>query len=133
MQSITFREALALAEACHAKAAEEGLSVSVAVVDDGGHAVLLARMDQSIAGGVRAAEAKARTAVLYRRPTRAFAESYREGRPVHMLPDVMPLGGGIPIYRGGVLAGAVGVSGAVESVETALIEGIMEAYELAEG
>ncbi|MBT9385318.1 heme-binding protein [Pseudooceanicola sp. CBS1P-1] len=130
MTAITLAEAQDLAARCHGAAQQEGLRVVAAISDPGGHLVLLARMDGAIAGANRAAEAKARTAVLYDRPTRAFAESYRAGRPVHMLPDVMPLGGGIPLYRNGQLAGALGLSGAVEDVETRLAERVVAAFTL---
>ena len=127
---VTLKEATELTALCQTAAQEEDLRIICAVTDPGGHLVLLTRMDGAIAGGIRAAEAKARTAVLYNRPSSAFAESYRSGRPVHALPDVMPLGGGIPLYRNGILAGAIGVSGAVEDVETALAERVVAAFSL---
>lgn len=125
---ISLDAALALAERCREAAREADMKVIAAVVDDGGHLVALTRMDGAIAGGVEAAQAKARCAVLYRRPTSEFAASYRTGKPVQALPGVIPLGGGIPLIQDGVLIGALGVSGSLEEVETALAERVVAAF-----
>ncbi len=126
--SISLDDALALAERCREAAREADMRIIAAVVDAGGHLVALTRMDGAIAGGSEAAQAKARCAVLYKRPTSAFAASYRSGKPVQALPGVIPLGGGIPLMRDGVLIGALGVSGSVEETETALAERVVAAF-----
>lgn len=100
-----------IAAACRA-AAERQWTVVVAVVDDGGHLIALERMDGTQKGSVRVAEQKARTAILFKRPTKAFEEAVVQGRPNLMtLPDVICLEGGVPLIRDGVYVGAIGVSG----------------------
>ncbi|MGQ7249222.1 GlcG/HbpS family heme-binding protein [Halomonas sp. V046] len=125
LSSISLEEALSLAAQCRHAAKDTDIKIIAAVVDASGHLVALTRMDGAIAGGVDAALAKARCAVLYQRPTSAFADSYRTGKPVQALPNVIPLGGGIPLWRHGNLIGALGVSGAVEETETALAERVI--------
>lgn len=125
---LTLAYALSVAEQCREAAQEADMTIIAAVVDAGGHLVALTRMDGAITGGIEAAQAKARCAVLFRRPTSAFAASYRSGKPVHALPGVIPLGGGIPLIQDGVLIGALGVSGSVEETETALAERVVATF-----
>jgi uncharacterized protein GlcG (DUF336 family) len=110
---IDLEDSRRVAAAARSFAAQNGLTIVVAVVDDGGHLILLERMDGTQKGSVRVAEQKARTAILFKRPTKAFEDAVLQGRPVMAtLPDVICLEGGIPIVRDGVYLGAIGVSGA---------------------
>ena len=110
---IDLEDSRRMAAAARGYAAQNGLTVVVAVVDDGGHLILLERMDGTQKGSVRVAEQKARTAILFKRPTKAFEDAVLQGRPVMAtLPDVICLEGGIPIVRDGDYLGAIGVSGA---------------------
>jgi uncharacterized protein GlcG (DUF336 family) len=110
---ILLEDAQRMAAAARRSAVQNGLTVVVAVVDDGGHLILLERMDGTQKGSVRVAEQKARTAILFKRPTKAFEDAVLQGRPVMAtIPDVICLEGGIPIVRDGVFLGAIGVSGA---------------------
>jgi uncharacterized protein GlcG (DUF336 family) len=91
------------------------------VVDDGGHLISLERMDGTQKGSVRVAEQKARTAILFKRPTKAFEDMVLQGRAVMMtMPDVICLEGGLPLIRDGVYLGAIGVSG-VKSSEDGIV------------
>jgi uncharacterized protein GlcG (DUF336 family) len=88
----------------------------IAVVDDGGHLITLERMDGTQKGSVRVAEQKARTAILFKRPTKLLEDAVLNGRTVMMtLPDVICLEGGVPLVREGVYLGAIGVSGATSA------------------
>src|SRR5207248_1615516 len=88
----------------------------IAVVDDGGNLMALARLDGTFAAGANISIGKARTSVLFKRPTRVFEElvnSNGKGRTVMTaLNDFTPLIGGIPITVDGQIVGGVGVSGA---------------------
>ncbi len=87
-------------------------NVIIAIVDDGGHLLYLERMDGVQIPSLKIAQAKARTAALYRRPTKAFAERLNGGSMSTLnLPDVMTLEGGLPIVVDGVTIGGIGVSG----------------------
>jgi glc operon protein GlcG len=84
----------------------------VAIVDSGAHLVYLERMDNAQIGSIRVAIGKARSAVLYRRPTKVFDDLLAKGRTTLLaLPGVSPSEGGLPIVVGGKLIGAIGASG----------------------
>lgn len=88
----------------------------IAVVDDGGNLMALERLDNTFAAGALISVGKARTAALFKRPTRAFEEIIRNGRtPMIALNDFTPLQGGIPIQVDGQIVGGVGVSGAASA------------------
>jgi glc operon protein GlcG len=87
----------------------------IAVVDDGGNLMALERLDGTFAAGANISIGKARTAVLFKRPTKAFEDIIKNGRTAMVaLPDSLftPLQGGIPILVDGQIVGGVGVSGA---------------------
>lgn len=105
----TARVAAAGAEAAAKKA---GATVVIAVVDDGGHLLLLERLDDTQVASVDVGIAKARTAAIFRRPSREFEEQVRNGRVAAIaLPGAAPLQGGLPIVLDGAVVGAIGVSG----------------------
>ncbi len=91
----------------------------IAVVDDGGNLMALARLDGTFAAGANISIGKARTAVQFKKPTRVFEElvnSSGKGRTVMTaLNDFTPLIGGIPIMVDGQIVGGVGVSGAASA------------------
>lgn len=87
----------------------------IAVVDDGGNLMALERLDGTFAAGATISIGKARTAVLFKRPTKVFEDIIKNGRTSMVaLPDELftPLQGGIPIIVDGQIVGGVGVSGA---------------------
>jgi len=118
---LTLEDARRMTLAARRAAAENNWNVVVAIVDDGGHLISLERMDGTQKGSVRVAEQKARTAILYKRPSKAFEDMVLQGRPVMMtMPDVICLEGGVPLIRDGVYVGAIGISG-VKSSEDGIV------------
>jgi len=88
----------------------------IAVVDDGGNLIALERLDETFAAGAKISIGKARTAALFKRPTRAFEDIIKNGRTAMVaLEDFTPLQGGVPVTIGGQVVGAVGVSGAASA------------------
>lgn len=90
----------------------------IAVVDDGGNLMALERLDGTFAAGANISIGKARTAVLFKRPTKAFEDIIKNGRTAMVsLPDAYftPLQGGVPIMIEGQIVGGVGVSGAASA------------------
>ena len=90
----------------------------IAVVDDGGNLMALERLDGTFAAGANISIGKARTAVLFKRPTKAFEDIIKNGRTAMVaLPDAYftPLQGGVPITIAGQIVGGVGVSGAASA------------------
>ena len=91
---------------------------AIAVVDDGGNLMALERLDGTIAAGANISIGKARTAVLFKRPTKVFEDIIKNCRTsLVALPDAYftPLQGGIPIVIDGQIVGGVGVSGAASA------------------
>jgi uncharacterized protein GlcG (DUF336 family)/mannose-6-phosphate isomerase-like protein (cupin superfamily) len=88
----------------------------IAVVDSGGNLMALERLDGTFAAGANISIGKARTAALFKRPTRVFEELINKGRTaMTALGDFTPLQGGVPITVDGVIVGAIGVSGAASA------------------
>lgn len=113
---LTLADAERMIAAARVAAVENNWNVVIAVVDDGGHLISLQRMDGTQKGSVRVAEQKARTAIMFKRPTKAFEDAVLQGRPVMMtMPDAICLEGGLPLVRDGVYLGAIGVSGVLSS------------------
>jgi glc operon protein GlcG len=88
----------------------------IAVVDDGGNLMALERMDNTFAAGANISIGKARTAALFKKPTKVFEDIVNKGRTTMVaLNDFTPLQGGITIEWEGKIVGAVGVSGAASA------------------
>src|ERR1700752_438266 len=90
----------------------------IAVVDEGGNLMALERLDGTFAAGANISIGKARTAVMFKKPTKVFEDIIKNGRtPMVALPDAYftPLQGGIPITIDGQNVGGVGVSGAASA------------------
>lgn len=88
----------------------------MAVVDDGGNLVALERLDGTFAAGAAVSIGKARTAALFKKPTKFFEDVVKNGRTAMVaLNDFTPLQGGVPIVVQGEIVGAIGVSGAASA------------------
>ncbi len=101
-----------IAQGANAAADAATATVVIAVVDDGGHLLLLARRDDTQVASGEVAIAKARTAAIFRRPSRDFEQQIAAGRLASLvLPGAAPLQGGVPLVCAGRCVGAIGVSG----------------------
>jgi glc operon protein GlcG len=109
---LTLRVAKAIADAAEAEADRRGSAVVIAVVDDGGSLLVLHRLDDTQVASVEVGIAKARTAAIFRRPSKVFEDQVKNGRVAALgLPGAAPLQGGVPIVHRGKVIGAIGVSG----------------------
>jgi glc operon protein GlcG len=120
MSSMTLREAIAYVDRGMAKANELALKLSFVVVDEFGQLVQLDRMDGAALMSPDIAEAKAVTALNFKLPTSQVAKIDREAlnameQVVHF--KIFALAGGVPIFAGTELKGAIGVSGATPQQE----------------
>lgn len=100
--------------AAEAEAERRDWPMVIAIVDSTGYLVMLHKMDQAQLGSVAIAQAKAETAVNFRRPTKAFQDAIAEGGAgLRMLSmsGVSALEGGLPLMLEGEVVGAIGVSG----------------------
>ena len=89
----------------------------IAVVDDGGNLIAVERLDGTFAAGALISIGKARTAALFKKPTKALEDVINKGRTAMTTVDFTPLQGGVPIVVDGAVVGAVGVSGASSAQE----------------
>jgi glc operon protein GlcG len=109
---LTLGMAKRLVAAAEAEAKKRGATVVIAVVDDGGQLILLERLDDTQVASVEVAIGKARTAAIFRRPSKVFEDQVKNGRVAALaLPGATPLQGGIPITVEGKVIGAIGASG----------------------
>ena len=115
---LTLDDVRAIAQAAEAEALRHHWAVTIAVVDDGGHALWLQRLDGAPPISAHIAPAKARTAAVGRRESRVYEESINQGRTAFLSAPTLDgmLEGGVPIMVDGQCVGAVGVSG-VKSTE----------------
>jgi uncharacterized protein GlcG (DUF336 family) len=113
LKTIGLTEAKAVAQAASAKAKAEGWTMVIAVLDAAGHLIYLERADGTQLGSITVAQEKARTALFFKRPTKALEDAVLGGKPNMMtLPGATPIEGGLPLTLDGVIVGAIGVSGA---------------------
>jgi len=112
-KTLTLEAARVALAACEAEAIRNNWRVVIAVVDDGGHAIALARLDGAQWSSIETAVGKARAAVAWKRPTRLLEESVNNGRTAFLSISggMALLQGGVPIEADGAVLGAVGVSG----------------------
>ena len=119
--ALSLEDAKRVAAAARAEAEKNGWAIVIAVVDDGGHLMYLERLDGTQKASSRIAEAKGRTAILFKRPTKAIEDNVLEGRTVMMgLPGAVPLEGGVPLVKDGQFLGGIGVSG-VQSFQDGVV------------
>ena len=112
-KALTLAVAKRIAAAAEEVANKNNWNMFVAVVDDGGNLMYLERMDDSQLGSLDVSIAKARCALLFKRPTKVMEDAVAGGRTVVMtLPNAVPVEGGLPLMAYGKIVGAIGISGA---------------------
>ena len=121
-KALTRDDAHRIGAAAEQEAISHGWSVTIAIVDDGGHLLWLSRLDGAAPISAHIAPSKARTAALGRRESRIYEETINGGRTSFLSAPTIDgmLEGGVPIIVDGHCIGAVGVSG-VKSSEDAQI------------
>jgi len=113
---LTLAAAKKIVAAAETEALKHSWPVVIAVVDDGGNLICLQRLDNAQFGSVEIAIRKARAAVAFKRPTKAWEELLASGQHrVLGLPGVLASEGGVPLTWKGQIVGAVGVSGVKSS------------------
>jgi glc operon protein GlcG len=112
--AIRIETAKKAAAAALSEARRNSWSMAVAVVDPGGHLVYFEKMDDTQLGSSTVAQDKARSAALFKRPTKAFQETLAaggDGLRVLAIRGAVPVEGGLPLIVDGAIAGGIGVSG----------------------
>ena len=109
---VTLEQAKKLAAGAVAEANRNNWKVAIAIVDTHGFLKYYEMMDDTQSASANICVEKARTAAMFRRPTKMFEDAIAGGRnAILAMPGVAPLEGGLPIVVNGKVAGAVGVSG----------------------
>ena len=111
---ISLEAAKAPAAAALAEAAKNKWTMAVAIVDTSGNLIYYEKMDNTQIASATVAIEKARSAVLYKRPTKAMQDALAaggNGLRILRLHDAIPVEGGIPLIIDGKIVGAIGVSG----------------------
>ena len=115
---ISLELAKKVASAAQAEARKNDWGIVVSIVDYGGDLVLLERMDNAQLGSVAVSQDKAKSAVEFRRPTKAFQDNLAaggEGLRMLKVQGAIPVEGGLPILVDGKVIGGIGISGATSA------------------
>ena len=97
--------------ACEAEARRNNWEVVIAILDDGGHLLMLERMDGATPANAEIAVQKGRSAAVSRRSTKIWEDRIKDGRLSMLKMPVLSVQGGIPVMYQGECVGAIGVSG----------------------
>jgi glc operon protein GlcG len=111
---IPLEKAKQVAAVAIAEAQKNAWPMAVTVVDTAGDLVFFEKMDGTQLGSIQVSQDKARSAVFFKRPTKAFEDALAAGGiglRILKLPGAMPVEGGIPLIENGKIIGAIGVSG----------------------
>ena len=104
--------------AAELEAAKNSWQVAITILDSGGNLVMFHKFDNTQLASIGASEGKARTAVRFKRPSKALDDAIAAGGAglrLLAVKDITPLEGGLPIVVDGKIIGAIGVSGALSS------------------
>jgi glc operon protein GlcG len=112
-KGLTLDAAKKVAAAAEEEAVKNKWAVVIAIVDEGGNLVYLQRLDETQIGSIEVAIQKAKTAVSFKRPTKALEDAVLTGgrTVVLSLPGAVPIEGGLPLTVDGKVIGAIGISG----------------------
>ena len=125
---ITLEAAQMMAAAGEAEARKNNWNVAIAILDGGANLILFQKMDDTQLGSIDVAIGKARTAVNFKRPTKAIEELIAGGRSGFLaLEGVTPLQGGLPVIVDGKAIGAVGVSGVLSTQDEQVAQAAINA------
>ena len=109
---ITLEAAKKMAAAGEAEARKNGWNVCIAIVDASGGLIFFQKLDETQPGSIAVSQGKARTAALFKRPSKALEEAIAGGKQAFLsIEGIVPLQGGVPVIAEGKVIGAIGVSG----------------------
>jgi len=108
---LTLDDCKKMLAACEAEARKHSWNVVIAILDDGGHLLMLERMDGATPANAEIATLKGRSAAISRRSTKTWEDRIKDGRVSILKMPVLPVQGGIPVLYQGECVGGIGVSG----------------------
>jgi len=115
---ITLDQAKRAMAAAELEAAKNSLQVAIIILDSGGNWVMFHRFDNAQLSATTVSEGKARTALDFKRPSKALDDAIAgggAGMRLLALKNITPIEGGLPVIVDGKIIGAIGVSGALSS------------------
>lgn len=116
--AISLDDAKRAMAAAELEAAKNAWQVAITILDSGGNLVMFHKMDNTQLASITASQGKARTALTFKRPSKALDDAIAAGGAglrLLAVKDITPLEGGLPILVDGKIIGAIGVSGALSS------------------
>jgi len=108
---LTLDDCKKMITACEAEARKNNWNVAIAILDDGGHLLMLERMDGATPANAEIAVQKGGSAAVSRRSTKMWEDRIKDGRLSMLKMPVLPVQGGIPVVYQGECVGGIGVSG----------------------
>lgn len=128
-KGFSLEDAKKIGAAAATEAKKNKWNMAIAIVDDGGHLVYFERIDETQFGSVDVATGKARTAVAFKRPTKALEDALNANQPAILsFPNTLPREGGLPILQDGKVVGGIGVSGGTSSQDAQVAKAGADAY-----
>jgi glc operon protein GlcG len=115
---ITLDQAKRAMAAAELEAAKNSWQVAITILDSGGNVVMFHRIDNAQLSATSVSEGKARTALEFKRPSKALDDAIAGGGAglrLLALKNITPIEGGLPMVIDGKIVGAIGVSGALSS------------------
>lgn len=127
---LTLEDATRISDAAEAKSVAEGWNMVIVIMDAGGHLISLRKMDGVQIGSIDVAIGKAKSAVYFKRPTKAFEDIMKAegGARIATLPNAVAIEGGLPIFKNGVIVGSIGISGATSAEDGIVAAAALEVY-----
>ena len=118
---ITLDQAKRAMAAAELEATKNSLQVAITILDSGGNMVMFHRFDNTQISAVTVSEGKARTALEFKRPSKALDDAIAgggAGMRLLALKNITPIEGGLPMLIDGKIVGAIGVSGALSAQDS---------------
>jgi glc operon protein GlcG len=115
--------------AAEKEAVKNQWNMFICVVDDGAHVIFIERLDEAQLGSFEVSMEKARTALMFKRPTKALEDAIAGGRNAMLKLPALPVEGGIPLTADGKIIGAIGVSGGTSPQDAQVAKAGVDAFE----
>jgi glc operon protein GlcG len=128
-KGISLEDAKKVAAGAAAEARKNKWYMAIAIIDEGGTLVYFERLDETQIASADIAIGKARTAVTYKRPTKALEDAINSGQnAILTFPNTLPREGGVPIVVDGKVMGGIGVSGGKSSEDAQVAKAGIDAF-----
>ena len=127
---IGIEDARKIMNAAESEAAKNNWNVVISIIDSGGNIVMLHRRDDVQLSSIEIAQGKAKTALMFKRPSKVLDDAISGGGPglrFLALKDIVPLEGGLPIILDNKIVGAIGVSGVLSAQDAQIARAGLDA------